>query len=173
MLIEKENFISNDLCDFFIRYHNINSQYHTKHRNTSILDCEEHSLKENFAFKLLIKKLSMLVENSIKNTLINYSQIVKWPTGEHQDEHIDFDYHTATSVLYLNDEYEGGHTVVGDTVIKPKKGKIILRKKRQNVKEGETNLMDERAITEAEAKRLLEKKRLKRELKINKMIEGL
>lgn len=56
---------------------------------------------------------------------------------------------------------------------KPKKGKIILRKKRQNVKEGETNLMDERAITEAEAKRLLEKKRLKRELKINKMIEGL
>ena len=126
MLIEKENFISNDLCDFFIRYHNINSQHHTKHRNTSILDCEEHSLKENFAFKLLIKKLSMLVENSIKNTLINYSQIVKWPTGEHQDEHIDFDYHTATSVLYLNDEYEGGHTVVGDKVIKPKKGKIIL-----------------------------------------------
>ena len=126
MLIEKENFISNDLCDFFIRFHNINSQYHTTHRNTSILDCEEHSSKENFAFKLLIKKLSMLVENSIKNTLINYSQIVKWPTGEHQDEHIDFDYHTATSVLYLNDEYEGGHTVVGNTIIKPKKGKIIL-----------------------------------------------
>ena len=66
MLIEKENFISNDLCDFFIRYHNINSQHHTKHRNTSILDCEEHSLKENFAFNLLIKKIKFFCRGKCK-----------------------------------------------------------------------------------------------------------
>ena len=39
---------------------------------------------------------------------------------------MDFDYHSHTSILYLNDDYKGGETVVGDKVIKPKKGKIIL-----------------------------------------------
>lgn len=125
MLIEKENFISNEFCNYLIKYHNINPHDST-HRNTSIIECETQSAKGNFAFKFLLKKLNFFVENIMKDTFINYSQIVKWPTGEYQGEHIDFHYHTATSVLYLNDEYEGGHTVVDDKIIEPKKGKIIL-----------------------------------------------
>ena len=128
MLIEKENFISNDLCDFFIKYHNTNSHDDT-HRGTSIISCEHRSsplVEGNFAFKFLLNKLNFFVENYMKNTFVNYSHIIKWPKGESQGDHIDFDLHTLTSVLYLNDTYEGGNTVVGDKIIKPKKGKIIL-----------------------------------------------
>tara|TARA_R100001163_G_C4969836_1_gene130190 strand:- start:141 stop:641 length:501 start_codon:yes stop_codon:yes gene_type:complete len=125
VLVEKENFISNDLCDFFINYHNINP-HEFKHRNTSIISCENESYAGNLAFKFLLKKLNFFVENFAKNTFVNYSQIVKWPPGESQDTHIDFDYHTYTSILYLNDQYEGGFTVVADKIIKPKKGKIVL-----------------------------------------------
>ena len=85
MLVEKEKFLNNNLCDFFIKYHNDNTHLHDpKHGNTSIVCCE------------------------------------------YQDEHIDFDHHTFTSILYLNDDFEGGQTVVGDKIIKPEKGKIIF-----------------------------------------------
>ena len=125
VLIEKENFLNNNLCDYFIEYHN-NNPCDCKHRNTSILYCENQSSKGDIVFKFLLKKLNFFAEENKKNTFVNYSQIVEWPTGEDQGEHIDFDYHTYTSVLYLNDNYEGGQTVVGDKIIQPKKGKIIF-----------------------------------------------
>ncbi len=125
MLLEKEKFLSNDLCDYFITYHT-NMGYDFKHRNTTVMSCENQSLNGNIVFKILLKKLNFFAEENAKNTFINYSQIVKWPTGEDQGEHIDFDHHTYTSILYLNDDYEGGQTVVGDKIIEPKKGKIIF-----------------------------------------------
>lgn len=125
VLVEKENFISDDLCDFFIEYHNINP-HDLEHRNTTIISCEMQSYNGNWAFKFLLKKLNFFVESEAKNTFVNYSQIVKWPAGESQGRHKDFDHHTYTSILYLNDQYEGGHTVVGDKIIKPTKGKIVL-----------------------------------------------
>ena len=125
MLIEKENFINNEFCNYLIKHHNI-TPHDSTHRNTSIIECEIQSSRGNFAFKLLLKKLIFFADNIMKDTFIDYSQIVKWPSGESIGEHVDFDRHTFTSVLYLNDEYEGGHTVVGDKIIKPKKGKIIL-----------------------------------------------
>tara|TARA_R100001086_G_C11752623_1_gene235823 strand:- start:98 stop:595 length:498 start_codon:yes stop_codon:yes gene_type:complete len=127
MLVEKEKFLNNNLCDFFIKYHNDNTHLHDpKHGNTSIVCCEKQSLNGNIVFKILLRKLNFFVNKYVKNTFLNYSQIVKWPTGEYQDEHIDFDHHTFTSILYLNDNFEGGQTVVGDKIIKPEKGKIIF-----------------------------------------------
>jgi len=125
MLVEQSNFISNDLCDYFIKHHN-NNPHDFKHRNTSIISCEMQSYQGNWTFKFLLKKLNFFVDSKVKNTFVNYSQIVRWPKGEYQEEHKDFDYHTFTSILYLNDEYEGGHTVVGNKFIKPEKGKIVL-----------------------------------------------
>jgi len=130
MLIEKENFISNELCDFFVKYHNTNP-YTFKHRNTEtgyiyIIDCDTQSAKGDFAFKFLINKLNFFVDEILKNSFVDYAQIVKWPEGEWQEEHFDFQHQSLTSVLNLNDDYEGGETVVDDKIIKPKKGKIIL-----------------------------------------------
>ena len=77
-------------------------------------------------FKVLLSKLTFLIKKYFIDTCINYSQIVEWPKNEFQHPHLDFNDHSHTSVLYLNDDYEGGETVVGDKIIIPKKGKIIL-----------------------------------------------
>ena len=37
----------------------------------------------------------------------------------------DFDYHPYTSILYLNDNYTGGETIVDGTTIIPEKNKLI------------------------------------------------
>ena len=50
---------------------------------------------------------------------------VKWNTNQSQGTHQDFDYHPLTSILYLNDDFEGGETFVEDKIIKPKKGLMI------------------------------------------------
>ncbi len=49
-----------------------------------------------------------------------------YTTKEKQGEHLDFDHHTHTSILYLNDDYKGGETVINNMTMKPKKGAIII-----------------------------------------------
>ena len=60
-----------------------------------------------------------------KDYEINYFEIVKWLQNESQDKHKDFSFHPYTSILYLNDNFKGGETVVDDKVIKPEKCKLI------------------------------------------------
>ena len=123
---EVDNFLDDDLCDFFIAYIK-NSKNKIKHRNTSVIECDKIAVQDNgVEFKILLSKLTFFVKKYFIDACINYSQITEWPTNEFQNSHIDFDHHSHTSVLYLNDDYEGGDTVVGDKVIVPKKGKIIL-----------------------------------------------
>jgi hypothetical protein len=134
MIVEKNNFINNEFCNYFIKYHKDNfernynnkDKWTLKHEGTHIMNCEAEALKGDAIFKILLAELNFLVRTYFKDTVINFSQIVKWPTKEKQEEHLDFDHHTHTSILYLNDDYKGGETVVGNKVIKPEKGKIIL-----------------------------------------------
>ena len=59
---------------------------------------------------------------------INYTEIVRWLEGEQQLVHKDFNYHSYTSILYLNDDYEGGQTKVFDEIVQIKKGTLITFK---------------------------------------------
>ena len=135
MLIEIENFLEDNLCDYFVEHHKENFQIlnieknpeiSSQHRNTNIILCEGQAFRRNIHFKVLLSKLNYLIKSHSKDSLINYSQIVEWPEKSSQDEHIDFDYHPFTSILYLNDNYTGGETMVGNKKICPKKGKLIL-----------------------------------------------
>ena len=130
MLIEIENFIEDHLCDYFVEHHKKNSKNINKdshHRDTKIISCEAQAYQAgDLHFKILLAKLNYLIKNHSKNSLIKYPEIVEWPEKSSQDEHIDFDYHPYTSILYLNDNYKGGETMVGDKKIHPKKGKIVL-----------------------------------------------
>ena len=75
--------------------------------------------------KNIHNKLEKFAKSVNKKYTINYFQIVKWPTGENQDRHIDFEYHPFTSILYLNDDFVGGETIVGKKSFKPIKNTII------------------------------------------------
>ena len=60
---------------------------------------------------------------------LNYDQIVFWPPSSFKDMHKDglIDKNNDwTSVCYLNDDYEGGETMIESDLIKPKKGRLVV-----------------------------------------------
>ena len=67
----------------------------------------------------VIKKLER------KDTKINCVQIVFWPVGESHDWHDDTIYYDITTITYLNEDFEGGRTIVEDVEIKPETGKYV------------------------------------------------
>ena len=127
-----ENFITKEQSDLFKNFHEENfnklhDQQKKIHGSTEIIKCERMiSDFDIVLFKFLYAKLTNLIQHISKNSIINYSEVVKWPKGEYQSSHKDFDYHTYTSILYLNDDFVGGETKVENEIIKPKKGKLIL-----------------------------------------------
>lgn len=127
-----ENFITKEQSDLFKNFHienfnKLTDQQKKIHGSTEIIKCERMISDYNeVAFKFLYTKLTNLIQYLSKNSIVNYSEIVKWPKGERQPPHKDFDYHTYTSILYLNDDFVGGETKVENEIIKPKKGKLIL-----------------------------------------------
>ena len=123
-MIEIKNFISNVQSDNLITFHkshfNLNKENCLTHRNTQVIDPPVTNQTEQ-----IYNMLTGFIKTINSNLQINYFQIVKWPTGESQPEHKDFDYHPYTSILYLNDNYTGGETIVDGTTIIPEKNKLI------------------------------------------------
>jgi len=122
---EIENFISNEESDYLMQYHkenfNLNKKSNFMWRGTEVIDIGESS-----KFKELRNKFNNLVKSEDKDHVVSYFQIVRWPTGEWQPPHLDLYGHTYSSILYLNDDYEGGETVVLNETATPKKNKIIF-----------------------------------------------
>ena len=52
-------------------------------------------------------------------------EIVMWPVDSYMKIHID-NGDKFSFFLYLNDDFEGGETVVEDITVKPKQGRIII-----------------------------------------------
>ena len=121
---EINNFISdtasNNLITFHKSYFDLNKDNCFLHRNTEVIDPPVSDQTEQ-----IYHMLNGFIKAINSNYEINYFQIVKWPTGEYQDEHKDFDYHPYTSILYLNDDYKGGETIVSGATIQPEKNKLI------------------------------------------------
>tara|TARA_B100002019_G_C20716093_1_gene332603 strand:- start:146 stop:445 length:300 start_codon:yes stop_codon:yes gene_type:complete len=59
----------------------------------------------------------------------NYDQIVYWPPSSfkalHKDGTVDKE-NDWTSVCYLNDNFEGGETIIEHKKIKPQKGRLVV-----------------------------------------------
>ena len=60
-----------------------------------------------------------------KDIKIETIQIAYWLIGESMVWHDDTIYYDITTVTYLNENYEGGRTIVEDIEIKPETGKYI------------------------------------------------
>ncbi len=140
-----DNFLSKRECDFFRTYHDkyygnqlnrwTESSYYT-HGQTSplVLGLSPiYHIRLGLLRKKIMRKILKL-EPSLK---FNYDQIVSWPTGSSQDFHVDSDPPNGkradwTSVCYLNDDYDGGGTVLKDVpnpgfnTCEPKQGRVVI-----------------------------------------------
>ena len=132
MIYSYENFLTPSQCQYFIKRHSDlfhpkndeRTYYHGFHKTQT--EVVIFSRYFEYDSKKLNGRLNFTIKNIDEGAFVNYFQIVKWPTRELQLSHRDFDYHPYTSIIYLNDNFKGGETVVEETVIKPKQGLMIL-----------------------------------------------
>ena len=126
-MFKKENFISNKECNSLIDFHkknfNLNNNFSKIHYDTEVLLI--YDMQNTSLFKKINNLLNNFIKSHNKKYKINYFELVKWLTGADQREHVDLDYHPYTSIIYLNNNYVGGETVITDKMIYPKKGKLI------------------------------------------------
>lgn len=77
-----------------------------------------------------IKKIENLAKNNFdKNIVIDWCEIVRWPTDAFQNLHFDSSNPNTilTSITYLNDQYEGGQTFIHEDIeIIPKIGRTVI-----------------------------------------------
>ena len=123
-----DDFLTEDECDFLIDYY------------------KKYPDKETFKFNTLLwmkhTPSSDLRKSSIRGSYLkriekefclklNYDQIVFWPPNSfkpmHKDGQFDINKNNDwTSVCYLNDDYEGGETMIESDLIKPKRGRLVV-----------------------------------------------
>lgn len=141
-LIKHDSFLSYKECAFLIGlYKEIKDKYYNDfcfiHRDTNVFSidrytyfcCLEHPKDINTQYlKYLQAKINSNIQNISDVSFINYYQIVEWQPGSYQETHKDFSEHPYTSIVYLNDDYDGGETVVGSDIVTPETGSIITFK---------------------------------------------
>jgi hypothetical protein len=124
MIFTENNFISADDCDYLIDLYKKNQSLSFQHGHTKPLSLNESTDK---IAKDLVDKIRHYAENIEKcNLTVDTAQIVRWPIGSFMNKHLDPSTDVFAGLIYLNDDYLGGHTGFIDREIKPEKGKFVI-----------------------------------------------
>lgn len=147
IICEIENFITDEECDFFIEM--INSL--KLHKGQIVSHNEGDTLREDVRSAKtctlprtkIVESLRRRVEDLCNSTPYSSEgcSAIKYEQGDFFTLHCDYFHHynkelierpvamnrVKTAVIYLNDDFEGGETSFPfiDTIIKPKRGKLI------------------------------------------------
>ena len=127
MIIVK-NFINKKLCQFLIKWHEeywpqLDGNLTENHINQNVINI--HNIDKN-EFKFIGARLNAEIQKISKYHYANYFQLTKWNTGCAAEAHKDIQNHIWSSILYLNNNFTGGETIVGDEIVKPETGKLII-----------------------------------------------
>ena len=117
-----DDFLSKEECHLLIKHYESNTENIKKFRDVFPLPLNFERELDFLTFKL------NKVAKEFK-AQIDWFQIVKWPIDSFQELHFD----TAkketilSSIVYLNDNFEGGQTYFEEgTMFKPKKGRGLF-----------------------------------------------
>jgi len=125
MIFEQSGFLDESTCDQIVLMQQ-NCPVDQVHHSTLVTEFFKYYINDPMV-RYVGAKLTYFAQHNYQNDNLypNYTHIVRWFGGDGQGKHKDFDNHFCTSIIYLNDTYSGGETVVEGTVIKPEKGKIV------------------------------------------------
>ena len=121
-VVMEDKFLNKNQCKRLINFYNLQSKPIPFKTTLTLLITEigPQFLKDK------INKAGMDINNSV----IDWFQIVKWPSpNEGKALHMDKASASTilSSIIYLNDNYEGGHTYFGDgTTFVPVTGRAIF-----------------------------------------------
>ena len=128
-VIEIESFLSGDECNKLIEIHKKffihRGKFHNETEVLNVMYMMSNDNEDDIFVKYIYGKITDHIKAIDRSSFVNFFEVVKWKEGLSMSKHFDFDFHTWTSVIYLNDDYEGGETVVGDKEVVPLKGKIV------------------------------------------------
>ena len=114
-----DNFLSQVECHDLINFYKENEKFAKKFRDVYPLE-----LSKKHYLKLKLNKISKDF-----NAEIDWFEIVKWPIGSKQGLHFDMakNHTILSSIVYLNDNFEGGQTYFEEgTIFKPKMGRGLF-----------------------------------------------
>ena len=111
--VRVDNFLSKEECNLLIN--KFKQSQAIKYRNT---------------FTVKIKPENILQKINTQFKFYNFlepdnCEIVMWPVNSYMKIHID-NGDKFSFLLYLNDDFEGGETVIEDIKVKPKQGRIVI-----------------------------------------------
>tara|TARA_R100001129_G_scaffold44037_1_gene30260 strand:- start:106 stop:546 length:441 start_codon:yes stop_codon:yes gene_type:complete len=111
-----DNFLNSKECNYVIKDFNDNFEQTKIYRNTRIL---------RVMYKPVCDKLNSLFKFYNFSNPYNM-EIVLWDKKSKMDFHLDKVGNKFAFIIYLNDEYNGGETIIDNIKIKPKTGRIVL-----------------------------------------------
>ena len=111
-----DNFLNSKECNYVIKDFNDNFEQTKIYRNTRIL---------RGMYKPVCDKLNSLFKFYNFSNPYNI-EIVLWDKKSKIDIHLDKVGYKFAFIIYLNDDYSGGETIIDNIKIKPKTGRIVL-----------------------------------------------
>jgi len=127
MYYEKRDFISQDLAENLIEYYLNHNKSTFQYRDNFPLNLMQSTNK--LIVNLCGEMYSTAKKIAGDNLKIDNAEIVHWPKESFMKRHKDYKTDVLTSILYLNDNYIGGETMLyqpsNTLVIKPEIGKIV------------------------------------------------
>lgn len=128
MITQITNFLTEEQCQYLINfYKEYFPQYGIKYSEGNNHLINLWKLKDKFEFINILHDKFMEHIKSIYNDdiVMDYFEVCERFPKTSMEYHKDFEHQKYTSVIYLNDDFEGGETVVEGIPIKPEVGKII------------------------------------------------
>ena len=130
----RPGFLSDQECDDLISFLRVRNE----ERKLNVLnDTYVYDMKKVSLFNIKIQKIrrrckKYLLKNFKEYHLkLDYDQLVLWPPGSFKNLHRDPvnrgpDRHLWASVFYLNDDFEGGETIIETEAIVPQRGGMLM-----------------------------------------------
>ena len=122
------NFLLDRICDEFINLYKRSDNKKQIFNDKKVLRLYDLIAEEDDV-KRMITFMSYYIANDFptKRLYIKNIEIVEWNEGQSMDWHRDYPFYEGTSIIFLNDDYEGGEFHFFDgKVIEPEAGKLII-----------------------------------------------
>lgn len=130
MITVQPKFLSETECDVLIQFH----KHYFPTLGVEYCPNVNHlinlwELREQFDFvNILHDRLMAHIKTIDEKVTMDYFEICERFVGTSMDLHTDYKHQKYTSIIYLNNDYEGGETIVEGIFIKPEIGNIITFK---------------------------------------------
>ena len=120
-MTEIENFLDKKICKYLIDYYESYQGNLKQYGERKIIPLSQIKIDDN-----VVNGVIEIYKKIRPNQNLSNIELICWPGKGSHDWHDDTIYYDYTTITYLNDDYVGGKTLVGNYEVKPSIGKLIL-----------------------------------------------